>query len=52
LSLSLEAAQELVIEDTGMSLNIKEEDLLLLDGGPLGYKTIDVWIAVISELFE
>jgi hypothetical protein len=52
LSLSLEATQELVIEDTGISLNTKEEDLLLLDSGPLGYKTIDIWIAAISEFFE
>jgi hypothetical protein len=52
LSLSLEATQELAIEDTGISLNTKEKDLLLLDDGPLGYKTIDVWIAAISELFE
>jgi hypothetical protein len=52
LSLSLEAAQELAIKDTGISLNTKEEDLLLLDNGPLGYKTIDIWIAVILELLS
>jgi hypothetical protein len=52
LSLSLKATQELAIEDTGVSLNTKEEDLLPLDSGPLGYKTINVWIAAISELFE
>jgi hypothetical protein len=52
LSLSLETTQELAIEDIGMSLNTKEKDLLLLDSSPLGYKTIDVWIVVISELFE
>jgi hypothetical protein len=42
LNLSLEVMQELVIEDTGISFNTKEEDLLLLDSGPLGYKTINV----------
>jgi hypothetical protein len=52
LSLSLKATQELAIEDTGINLNTKEEDLLPLDGSPLGYKTIDIWIIVISELFE
>jgi hypothetical protein len=52
LSFFLEATQELAIKDTGVSLNTKEEDLLLFDSSPLGYKTIDVWIVVISELFE
>jgi hypothetical protein len=42
LSFSLKTTQELVIENTGISLNTKEEDLLLLDSSPLGYKTIDV----------
>jgi hypothetical protein len=41
-----------VIKDIGINLNTKEKDLLLLDNGPLGYKTINVWIVVISELFE
>jgi hypothetical protein len=52
LNFSLKATQELAIKDIDISLNTKEKDLLLLDSGPLGYKTIDVWIIVILELFE
>jgi hypothetical protein len=52
LNLFLETTQELAIKDTGISLNTKEEDLLLLDSSPLGYKTINVWIAIILEFFE
>jgi hypothetical protein len=44
--------QELAIKDTGISFNTKEKDLLLLDSSPLGYKTINVWMIVISEFFK
>jgi hypothetical protein len=42
LSFSLETTQELAIEDMGINLNTKKENLLPLDNNPLDYKTINV----------